>query len=207
MSLFGKRKNELKSFLMNEDQDFSSTIYEFRADQKRKNERAEMMDDKSSYSPPSKKDLPPATGSRKPSADNMKFGIEQATKMIQGFPPDAMDSPLAAQLLRHIFTAVNIDIEDILADAEKRESRIDATTEKVQKQIDELMQEIDMLEERTERLDQEKEEISKVKHFLRQALAFADSHERDDSSGRQPDDAENPLEERLDKDDLKQKSA
>ena len=95
---------------------------------------------------------------------SQSYGIEDAIELMRKLPN--VNSEITITVVKKTLESANIQVEEIISDAERKESQIENRTEELSKEINELQTRIERLNEEITELTADLKETSKVKTLL-----------------------------------------
>ena len=106
----------------------------------------------------------------KDSSDNSNetYGIQDAIKLMRKLPN--VNTDIVISVVIKTLESADIKVEEIISDAQQRESRIEDRSVKLITEIDELESQISKLNSEITQLNSDLEETSKVKSLLLQSI-------------------------------------
>ncbi len=114
----------------------------------------------------------PSTGVHQPSVATssprasikQSYGIEDAIALMRKLPN--VNSEITITVVKKTLESANIKVEEIISDAQRKESQIETRTEQLSKEISELQDRIAHLNEEINELTTDLKETTKVKNLL-----------------------------------------
>lgn len=104
-------------------------------------------------------------------ASNGKYSIDQAIKLVRSLREHKVNAVIIAQIMQQTLESVDIHFNDIISDANRKESAIVSETERKDQEIQELNRKFEALRDEKQRLQRELQETMAVREFLQQAVA------------------------------------
>lgn len=92
------------------------------------------------------------------------YGIEDAIALMRKLPN--VNSEITITVVKKTLESANIQVEEIISDAERKESQIETRTDELSKEIAELQERIGHLNEEITELTADLKETTKVKNLL-----------------------------------------
>ena len=116
-------------------------------------------------SPPSAAiNQPPAAPSSARASIKQSYGIEDAIALMRKLPN--VNSEITITVVKKTLESANIRVEEIISDAQRKESQIENRTDQLSKEISELQDRIAHLNEEINELTTDLKETTKVKNLL-----------------------------------------
>jgi chromosome segregation ATPase len=107
----------------------------------------------------------PSAASISPKASiKQSYGIEDAIALMRKLPN--VNSEITITVVKKTLESANIQVEEIISDAERKESQIETRTDQLSKEISELQNRIEHLNEEINELTTDLKETTKVKNLL-----------------------------------------
>jgi predicted RNase H-like nuclease (RuvC/YqgF family) len=107
----------------------------------------------------------PATPASSPRASlKQSYGIEDAIALMRKLPN--VNSEITITVVKKTLESANIKVEEIISDAERKETQIETRTGQLSKEINELQNRIAHLNEEINELTTDLKETTKVKNLL-----------------------------------------
>jgi uncharacterized small protein (DUF1192 family) len=106
----------------------------------------------------------PAAASVSKPARSQNYGIEDAIELMRKLPN--VNSEITITVVRKTLESANIQVEQIISDAERKETQIETRTDELSKEIAELQDRISHLNEEITELTADLKETTKVKNLL-----------------------------------------
>lgn len=110
------------------------------------------------------------------SSPTQEYGIEQAIALMRTLPTDSVE--LVVRVVKHTLESTDIEIPAIIADATRKQNRIDARVALLKEEISELEGEITQRTKEIADLEEDHKETSLVK----ERLELAEKLEKDDNA-------------------------
>lgn len=105
-----------------------------------------------------------------PSGDNVAYGIEDAIELMRQLPQEHAD--LVMTVVKKTLESTHVNLDDIIADADHRESHIEHNNAALLSEIEALKAEIEAREARIGELNHVLQETSHVREQLQRAMAL-----------------------------------
>lgn len=105
-----------------------------------------------------------------PSSDNVAYGIEDAIELMRQLPQEHAD--LVMTVVKKTLESTHVNINDIIADADHRESHIEHNNAALLSEIEALKTEIEARQARITELNHVLQETSHVREQLQRAMEF-----------------------------------
>ena len=124
-----------------------------------------------------KSDQPMAPNTRPPVSTSrpLNYGIEDAIKLMRKLP--SVNTEIVVSVVKTTLESTNVQVPDIIADAERKEQSIHKRTAQLEKEIAELEQKIAKRNEEIATLQTDLQETTKVKEHLLLAEQVADDND------------------------------
>jgi len=106
----------------------------------------------------------PAAGGMSKPIRSQGYGIEDAIALMRKLPN--VNSEITITVVRKTLESANIQVEEIISDAERKESQIETRTDELSKEIAELQDRIERLNGEITELTADLKETTKVKNLL-----------------------------------------
>ena len=106
----------------------------------------------------------PAASRLSKSTRSQGYGIEDAIALMRKLPN--VNSEITITVVKKTLESANIQVEEIISDAERKESQIETRTDELSKEIAELQERIGRLNEEITELTADLKETTKVKTLL-----------------------------------------
>ena len=105
-----------------------------------------------------------STASSPRASIKQSYGIEDAIALMRKLPN--VNSEITITVVKKTLESANIKVEEIISDAERKESQIESRTDQLSKEISELQSRIAHLNEEINELTTDLKETTKVKNLL-----------------------------------------
>lgn len=106
----------------------------------------------------------PAASVSKPAAPPQNYGIEDAIELMRKLPN--VNSDITITVVKKTLESANIQVSQIISDAERKENQIETRTSQLSQEINELEERIARLNSEITELTADLKETSKVKTLL-----------------------------------------